>query len=173
MSLDSRDIQILRSIAESGSTSLEDIQEETDIPKSTVHYRIKNMEKQGVIKNNLFEIDLEKVGLDLTVISEVFAEFGEGYHETIGKELASIEGVNEVYFMMGDTDFIAISRLPSRDMIETLVEEFEAICGIRRTSSKFVISSINENESVGMLRNYTKETILSSHEINELENKSN
>jgi len=42
MSLDARDVRILRSIAENDSTSPERIQEETNIPKSTVHYRIKN-----------------------------------------------------------------------------------------------------------------------------------
>jgi len=101
MSLDARDVRILRSIAENDSTSPERIQEETNIPKSTVHYRIKNMKDRGVIKNDLFEIDFEKAGLGLTVISEVLAEFGEGYQEEVGKALAEIEGVNEVYFMMG------------------------------------------------------------------------
>lgn len=171
MSLDARDIRILRSIAENNSTSPERIQDETDIPKSTVHYRIKNMKERGVIKNDLFEIDFEKAGLGLTVISEILAEFGEGYHEEVGKELMNIEGVNEVYFMMGDTDFIVVSRLPSRDMIETLVEEFEAIDGIQRTSSKFVISSIKADESIGMLRDYTEDIILNSHELDETEDK--
>jgi len=92
MSLDARDVRILRSIAENDSTSPERIQEETNIPKSTVHYRIKNMKDRGVIKNDLFEIDFEKAGLGLTVISEVLAEFGEGYQEEVGKALAEIEG---------------------------------------------------------------------------------
>jgi len=47
MSLDARDVRILRSIAENDSTSPERIQEETNIPKSTVHYRIKNMKDRG------------------------------------------------------------------------------------------------------------------------------
>jgi len=96
MSLDSRDIRILRSIAENDSASPERIQEETDIPKSTVHYRINSMKERGVIKNDLLEIDFKKAGLGLTVISEVLAEFGEGYQEEVGRELADIEGVHEV-----------------------------------------------------------------------------
>ena len=170
MSLDTRDVRILRSIAETDSTSTERIQEETEIPKSTVHYRIKKMKQRGVIKNDLFEIDFEKAGLRLTVISEVLAEFEEEYHKEVGRRLANIEGVNEVYFMMGDTDFIVISRLPSRDMIETLVEEFEAIDGIQRTSSKLVISTIKPHESEGILSDYSESTILNSHGIHEPEN---
>lgn len=169
MSLDTRDVRILRSIAETDSTSPERIQEETEIPKSTVYYRIEKMKERGVIKNDLFEIDFEKAGLRLTVISEVLAEFEEGYQKKVGRQLANIEGVNEVYFMMGDTDFIVISRLPSRDMIETLVEEFEAIDGIQRTSSKFVISSIKADEGVGILRDYSESTILNSHGLDEPE----
>lgn len=172
MSLDARDVRILRSIAQNDSTSPERIHDETGIPKSTVHYRIEKMKDRGVIKNDLFEIDFEKVGLGLTVISEVLAEFGEGYQQEVGEALAEIEGVNEVYFTMGDTDFIVISRLPSRDMVETLVEEFEAIDGIQRTSSKFVITSIKAQESVGMLRDYSETTVLDSHGLEAAEGES-
>lgn len=167
MSLDALDIRILRSIAVKESTSPEQIHQETDIPKSTVHYRIENMKKQGVIKNDLFEIDLEEAGLGLTVISEVLAEFSEGYQKKVGEALSGIEGVTDVHFTMGDTDFIVISRLPSRTMVETLIEEFEAIDGIQRTSSKFVISSYKGDESVGVLRDYSEQTLLRSHGLNE------
>ncbi|WP_306061289.1 Lrp/AsnC family transcriptional regulator [Natronococcus wangiae] len=159
--LDERDIEILCAIAEHESFSTEDLHEITEIPKSTVHYRIQNMKESGVIKNDLFEIDREKLGLEITIISEVWAEFGEGYHEEIGRKLAEIEGVNEVYFTMGDTDFVVISRLTSRDMVEGLVEEYEAIDEIRRTSSKFAITTIKEDASIGMIRDYEKEMLLS------------
>ncbi|MFB6187557.1 MAG: Lrp/AsnC family transcriptional regulator, partial [Halobacteriaceae archaeon] len=87
-------------------------------------------------------MDLEAAGLSVTVISEVYAEFSEGYQTTIGEKLAEVEGVNEVYFTMGDTDFIVISHLHDRSMVERLVEDFERIDGIERTSSKFVIDPI-------------------------------
>jgi DNA-binding Lrp family transcriptional regulator len=169
MSLDALDVQILRAIAVKETTSPEQIHQKTDIPKSTVHYRIDNMKKQGVIKNNLFEIDLQKAGLGLTVISEVLAEFSEGYQKKVGKALSEIEGVTDVHFTMGDTDFIVISRLPSRAMVEKLIEEFEAIDGIQRTSSKFVITSYKGDESVGVFRDYSEQTILRSHGLDETE----
>lgn len=158
--LDERDFKILCAIAECESFSTEKIQEVTDIPKSTVHYRIQNLKEKGVITNDLFEIDQEKLGLEITVISEIWAEFDEGYHEEIGRKLAEIEGINQIYFTMGDTDFIAISRLTSRDMVERLVEDYESIDEIRRTSSKFVITTIKEDASIGMLRDYEEETLL-------------
>ena len=159
--LDERDIEILCAIAEYESFSTEKLHEATGIPKSTVHYRINSMKESGIIKNDLFEIDREKLGLEITIISEVWAEFGEGYHEEIGQKLAEINGVNQVYFTMGDTDFIVISRLTSRDMVEGLVEEYEGINEISRTSSKFAITTIKEGTSIGIIRDYDKNMLLS------------
>lgn len=168
--MDKTDIKILKTMSEHGTVSPNDINERTEIPKSTIYYRLNKLKDAGVIRSEIFDLDKQKAGFDITVISEVMAAFGEGYHEKVGEKLAEIEGVSHVYFMMGDTDFIVISRLPSRDMIETLVEEFEAIDGIQRTSSKFVISTIKADESVGILSDYSESTILNSHGINEPEN---
>ncbi|MFC4438493.1 MULTISPECIES: Lrp/AsnC family transcriptional regulator [Natrialbaceae] len=165
--LDERDFEILCAIAECESFSTETVHEATDIPKSTVHYRIQNLKENDVITNDLFELDREKLGLEITVISEVWAEFGEGYHEEIGRKLAEIEGVNQVYFTMGDTDFIVISRLTSRDMVERLVEDYESIEEIRRTSSKFAISTIKEDISAGLLRDYDEKTLLAGNGLTE------
>jgi DNA-binding Lrp family transcriptional regulator len=161
--LDERDFKILFAIAECGSFSTEEVHEATDIPKSTVHYRIQNLKENDIITNDLFELDREKLGLEITIISEVWAEFGEGYHEEIGRKLTDIEGVNQVYFTMGDTDFIVIARLTSRDMVERLVEDYEAVDEIRRTSSKFAITTIKEDTGIGLLRDFDKETLLEGY----------
>lgn len=161
--IDERDVEILLAIATEKSRSTETIHEVTGIPKSTVHYRLNSLEEDGIIKNDLLELDLEKVGLEITIISEVWAEFDQGYHDRVGRKLSDIEGVNEVYFTMGDTDFVVIARLTSRDTVVDLVEEYEAIDEIQRTSSKFVITAIKEQSSIGLLGDYDKETILGAH----------
>ncbi|THE64637.1 Lrp/AsnC family transcriptional regulator [Salinadaptatus halalkaliphilus] len=163
--LDKRDFDILCAIAEHETFSNETIHEATEIPKSTVHYRIQSMKEDGVIQNDLFELDREKIGLEITIISEVWAEFGEGYHDEVGEKLSEVEGVNQVYFTMGDTDFIVIARLTSRDMVERLVEDYESIDEISRTSSKFAISTIKEDVGIGSLRDYELETLLSGLDI--------
>jgi DNA-binding Lrp family transcriptional regulator len=95
----------LSAIARQKTDSPDRIAEITDIPKSTVHYRIQQLkEEEGVIMDDLFDIDLENIGLSVILLSEVWAEFGEGYHEAVGEQLGEIEGVNQVYFTLGDTD---------------------------------------------------------------------
>ena len=140
--MDEKDVRILKAIAELGSGSPDRIQEATGIPKSTVHYRIEKLREAGIIENDVFDIDLEKAGLTLTLVTEVYADYGSGYHREIGEQLRTVTGVNQVYFTLGDTDFIIVSHLPSREMVEELVTEFEEIKGVERTSSTFVITTI-------------------------------
>lgn len=142
--MDRKDIRILAAIEKLGTGSAEEIAEETNIPKSTVHYRIDSLREKEVITNDLFDIDLEKLGLSLTVITEVWASYDQGYHDEVGQKLSDVNGVNQVYFTMGDTDFVVISHLANRNMVEYIVEQFEAIEEIERTSSKFAIKTIKD-----------------------------
>lgn len=140
--MDERDVEILKAIADLGEPSPKVIEAETGIPKSTVHYRLENLREEGIIEDDLFNIDLAALGLDLTVISEVNAEYKEGYHEEVGRKLSEIEGVNQVYFTMGDTDFIVIANLADRKMVESLIADYERIEEVKRTSTSFVITTI-------------------------------
>ncbi|MDS0477112.1 Lrp/AsnC family transcriptional regulator [Natrinema sp. 1APR25-10V2] len=142
--MDEKDIRILNAIAEIESGSAEKISKETNIPKSTVHYRLDNLQTKNVITNDLFDLNMEKLGLNITVITEVWADYDQGYHNEVGERLSEVEGVNQVYFTMGDTDFVVISRLSNRNMVERIVEQFEAIEEINRTSSKFAIKTIKD-----------------------------
>jgi DNA-binding Lrp family transcriptional regulator len=140
--MDEKDIRILKTLAQEGVNSPEKIQEHTGIPKSTVHYRLDQLREGGVLENDLGEMDLSKLGLSITIISDVDAEFGEGYHETVGEKLSNIEGVNQVHFTMGDTDFVVIAHVTDREMVESLINDYEAIEEISRTSSRFVITTV-------------------------------
>jgi len=156
--MDEKDIQILRTIASLGTDSPAKLSEETAIPKSTVQYRTDSLRDEGIITNDLFDVPLEKVSLDLTVITEVGASYDEGYHDQVGEKLGDVEGVNQVYFTMGDTDFIVISHLADRDMVEDLIGKFESIEEVERTSSKFAIKTMKDEDRP--LNDYEMDTLL-------------
>lgn len=59
---------------------------------------------------------------------------------------------------MGDTDFVAIANLRNRAMVERLIDEYEPIPEVERTSSRFVISTIENDQRP--LRNYDIETLV-------------
>jgi DNA-binding Lrp family transcriptional regulator len=155
--MDERDVTILKAIADLGTGSPEQLSEETDIPVSTIHYRLTNLREEGVIENDLYDIDLETAGLGVTVLVEVLADY-EGPYEEFGDRLLEVEGVTQAYFTMGETDFILVARLPDSDAVERLISEFEAIEGVERTNSTFVISSLRDDERP--LRSYSLETLI-------------
>jgi DNA-binding Lrp family transcriptional regulator len=155
--MDEQDVEILKAVAEVGEPSPKAIEAETGIPKSTVHYRLEKLRENGIIEDELFNLDLEAIGLNLTVITEVMADYEEDYHEEVGEQLSAIPGVNQVYFTMGDTDFIVIAHLSSREMVEELVVAYEGIDAIQRTSTNFAITTI-KNERIPF-RNYDLDTL--------------
>ncbi|SEV80581.1 Lrp/AsnC family transcriptional regulator [Natrinema salifodinae] len=156
--MDERNIRILQAVAELGTGSPDEIAEHTGIPKSTVHYRLTKLKEQGVVTNDLLDVDLEQLGLDITVITEVIAEYDDQYHEQVGEQLAAIEGVNQAYFTMGDTDFVVIAHLSDREMVHRLISDYEAIDEVVRTSSQFVVETVKDESRP--LNDFSLETLL-------------
>jgi len=155
--MDERDIRILKAISDLGTASPERIHEATDIPVSTIHYRLNNLREAGVVENDLYDLDLEKLGLGVTVVVEVLAHYSDSYDE-VADELLAIEGVTQAYFTMGETDFVVIARLSDSDRVERLIRDFEAIEEVDRTNSTYVISPLRDGQRV--LRSYSIDTLI-------------
>jgi DNA-binding Lrp family transcriptional regulator len=156
--MDERDIQILKKIADSKTRSPNEIHEETGIPESTIYYRLDKLREQGIILNDLYELDRKNLGFEITIIADVFATYEEEYHEKVGEKLSAIEGVGQVYFTMGETDFKVIANLTDREEVERLIGDFEAIDEVERTESTFVVSTIKDESNV--LQTYSLEALL-------------
>ncbi|MDR9430821.1 MAG: Lrp/AsnC ligand binding domain-containing protein [Natronomonas sp.] len=74
------------------------------------------------------------------------AEYSEGYHEEVARTLSDIEGVNQVYFTAGETDFTVMAHFASREMVEDLISSYEKIDGVKRTITNFVITTIKDEQ---------------------------
>ena len=101
---DDLDMAILRELQVDCRIPLQEIAEKVGAPTSTVHYRVKRLEREGVIDGYYANINPEKLGLEYLTIILVRAAYGPGFHERIGKELSKIPGVWAVYFTLGETD---------------------------------------------------------------------
>ena len=155
--MDERDLTLLKAIADLGTGSPERLHEETDIPVSTIHYRLNNLREDGVIENDLYDVDLEAVGLNVTVVIEVLTDYS-GTYDAVAEKFGDIEGVTQVYLTMGETDFIVIAHLTDSDMVERLIADFEALEEVERTNSTFVISTLKDSQRA--LESYSLETLL-------------
>ena len=141
--MDERDVAILKAISDLGTGSPDTLHEETGIPVSTIHYRLNNLREEGIITNDLYDFDHEALGLGVTVLVEVLAEY-DGTSEDVSESLFAIEGVTQVFFTMGETDFIVVAKLPDSDSVERLIADFESIPEFERTNSTFVVSTLRD-----------------------------
>ena len=91
--------------------SLEELAGEPDFSKSTVHYRLNKLKDSGVIEGVTAELNPLAFDPEMEAITDVSVTHEQGYSETIGEQLATIDGVEQVYYTMGDTDFVVISRV--------------------------------------------------------------
>jgi DNA-binding Lrp family transcriptional regulator len=145
---DDVDLALLESIESDFDVSLETLAEELGLSKSAVHYRVNKLKDKGVITGVTADIDPEPFGLEMVAITEISVTHEEGYSEDIGQELADIEGVEQVYYTMGDVDFVTITRVQNRDQMNDVIESMVAIDGVNETSSRFVMNEIESDACV-------------------------
>jgi len=143
--LDELDFAILRELQIDCRTPLQDIAEKVNAPTSTVHYRVKRLEREGVIDGYYANINPERLGLDYLTVIQVRASYGPGYHERIGKKLSKIPGVWAVYFTLGETDFFVLTRSKDKANYMKILDLLMATKGIERTSTQVVAQVIREN----------------------------
>ena len=144
--LDELDFTILRELQTDCRTPLQDIADKAGAPTSTVHYRVKRLEKEGVIDGYFAHINPEELGLDFLTVIQVRATYGPGYSKRIGKQLAKIQGVWAVYFILGEYDFIVLTRSKDKDDYLKILDKLMETPGIERTSTQ-VVGEVIRQES--------------------------
>lgn len=144
------DIKILRMLQENSRVSLEILSNKLEVPKSTIYYRIKRLEEQGVIEGYYAKINPSRVGLDFTALVQVWVKFGPRHHEKVANALAQIPGVSDILFLFGEIDYMVIVR--SRDGSDHLkkMERLQNMIEIERTNTYVVAQTIRDDPRIQM-----------------------
>ncbi|MHA2021838.1 MAG: Lrp/AsnC family transcriptional regulator [Candidatus Thorarchaeota archaeon] len=148
--LDELDFAILRELQIDCRTPLQDIAKKVGAPTSTVHYRVKRLEREGIIDGYYAHINPEKLDMDYLTVIQVRAVYGPGYHERIGKKLSKIPGVWAVYFTLGETDFFVLTRSKDKAEYMEILDALMATKGIERTSTQVVVKVISEDPKLNI-----------------------
>lgn len=148
MELDETDIAILAEMEESTEKNLKELSDQLDLSKSAIHYRMKKLKENGVVRRIAAEVNPHALGLDMVLFTDVMVSHESGYAEEIGEEITDIPGVSRVYYMMGDVDFMVVSRVQNHDQMHALIDDLVKIDGVNSTSSRFVIQEIKDDSQV-------------------------
>jgi len=146
--LDDTDVELLRRIERDFDVSLDTLADELPLSRSAVHYRLSKLKETGVVEGVTADLDPLAFGLDMVAITDVSVTHEEGYSEEIGTELAAISGVEQVYYTMGDVDFVIIVRVRDRDRMNEVINRIVAIESVKETSSRFVMDEVKSSPKV-------------------------
>ena len=146
--LDEIDKKLLNLLQKDCRRSILDLSRELAISKSTLSYRIKRLEDEGIIEGYQAKINASKLGEDIQIIVEVRAKFGQGYAESIGESLAKIPGVWGVYFVYGESDFIIMARSKNREEIFEKMNNLYNSNDIERTTTFIVGKTIKDDQRI-------------------------
>jgi DNA-binding Lrp family transcriptional regulator len=143
MTLNKTDKKILESLLEDARFSSRQIAKKIGVSVGTVLSRIKKMEDRGLIKGYSAILDQEKLGYQLTVLTEITVSKGKLVE--MEKEIAKSANVCGVYDITGLTDAVIIAKFKSREELGKFTKYLLSLPYLERTNTHVVLTTIKEN----------------------------
>jgi DNA-binding Lrp family transcriptional regulator len=143
--MDEIDEELLHEV-DAGTIKYTALAKKLNAPLSTVHFRMKKMEKEGVIRRYKGEVDWKKAGFPLTAF--IFVNIDVNLLKKIGKsqekllrELLGTAYVREGYIITGDEDMLLkVIAKDSAHLKDTLLNHIDAKEGVVKTKTVIVLS---------------------------------
>ena len=143
MEFNETDKKILKNLLEDARFSSRQIAKNVGVSVGTVLSRIKKMEGLGLIKGYSVILDHEKLGYELTVVTEITVS--KGRLVEMENEIAMLPGVCGVYDVTGLTDAIIIGKFKSREDLGKFTKQLLALPYIERTNTHVVLTTMKED----------------------------
>lgn len=151
MSINEKDLEIMRLLQEDAKISARDISRRIESPITTVYSRIKRLEETGVIMGYKPVLDAGKLGRPTTAF--IFASITyriPGSMERldqreIARQVARFPEVQEVHIITGDWDLLI--KVKERDVAAVggfVVDKLRTVRGIEKTLTCMVFDAVKE-----------------------------
>jgi Lrp/AsnC family transcriptional regulator, regulator for asnA, asnC and gidA len=135
LEIDNTDLQILNILMSNAFTPFTEIGKKLFISPGTVHVRMNKMEKLGIVKNPRLQIDLNKLGLDVTAFIGVYLTRSDLYDKVI-EQLKKIEEVVSCNYTTGNYSlFMKIVCRDTQHLRLILHDKIQKIEGVNRTET--------------------------------------
>jgi Lrp/AsnC family leucine-responsive transcriptional regulator len=149
---DDIDCQILTLLQENGRLSNAALAEQVGLTVSTVHERVKKLEKKGLIKGYVAVVDAEGVGKPITAfIRLLVGTTSEGYVESkqsVMKACLAEPDVLECHGVAGEDCYILKVVAASPTDLEKLVERIRSKAPVSRSVTSIVLSTFKESSLI-------------------------
>ncbi len=142
-SVDHLDKRILSLLLADGRSSAREIATALGVSTSTVTAHIERMRKSRIIRGFAGIVDFQRLGYELTVITEILVSKGKLIE--MEREIAKIPGVCAVYDVTGEIDAIVVSKCRDREELSHFTKGLLAMPFVERTNSHVVLTTVKED----------------------------
>lgn len=143
LTLNEIDKKILETLLEDARYSSRHIAKRIGISVGTVLSRIKKMEEKGLIKGYSAILDQEKLGYQLTVLTEITVSKGKLLE--MEEEIAKNSNVCGVYDVTGLTDALIIAKFKTREELGKFTKYLLSLPYLERTNTHVVLTTVKED----------------------------
>jgi len=141
--LDEIDRKLLRELLTDSKRSYRELARSIGVSTATVINHIKRLESAGVLTDYTVRLDGERLGYELTVITEITVSKGKLLE--VEEEVAKIPNVCAVYDVTGLTDAMVIAKFKSRRNLSDFTKKLLAMPYVERTNTHVVLTTMKED----------------------------
>jgi len=140
---DEIDRKIINAYLQDSRLSYREIAKRLGIAVGTVMTRTKKLESQGIIESYSAILNHNKLGYELTVITEI--KVSKGKLVEMETEIAKMKVTCAVYDVTGDNDAIIIAKFKNRQELNQFTKKLLSMSFVERTNTHIVLDTIKEN----------------------------
>ncbi len=141
--LDEIDKKILGELLLDSKRSYRELAKAIGISAATVISHIQRLESAGVIKEYTVMLDFERLGFELTVVTEMTVSRGK-LLETQG-EIAKLPYVCAVYDVTGEIDSMVVAKFRNRRELSEFPKALLSMPFVERTNTHVVLNTVKED----------------------------
>jgi DNA-binding Lrp family transcriptional regulator len=147
---DTIDERIIRELQRNAKQTTGSIARRTRIPTTTVHNRIKRLERDGIITSYVPMLDHTKLGKGILALVFVAAEH-KADQEQLAKRLLHIDGVERARIITGEFDLLLEARAATIEELNSIItKELRKVPGVARSETMIVLSEVSARETSRM-----------------------
>lgn len=141
--LDDIDRKLLGELLKDSKRSFRELAKAIGVSAATVINHVQRLESAGVIKDYSVRLDHERLGYELTVITEITVSKGKLLETE--EEIAKISNACAVYDITGLTDAMVIAKFKSRSDLSDFTKKLLAMPYVERTNTHVVLTTMKED----------------------------
>jgi len=144
--------ELLRTLQANSKRSLRELAREVGLPISTVHEKIRRLEREGIIKKYCAVLDEKRLGFLVTgfiLVSIVYSVENQTSQKRIAEKIAALPNVQEVHIISGDWDLIVKVKAKGVDELGSFItEKLRNIHGVGKTLTAVVFETVKEEATL-------------------------